>query len=58
MMLTTVRIPQLVELARRAGLDGSDCGAVRRLIWHDLGTDAVDHKVIEQVAERLRAPRS
>jgi hypothetical protein len=54
MTLTTVRIPPLVELARRAGLDGSDRGAVRRLIWAELGTDAIDHAVVEQVVELLR----
>ena len=57
MTLTTVRVPALVELARRAGLDGSDRGAVRRLIWDDLGTDAIDHAVVEQVVEQLRADR-
>ena len=41
----------------RAGLDGSDRGAVRRLIWDDLGTDAIDHAVVEQVVERLRTER-
>ncbi|HEY3107417.1 MAG TPA: hypothetical protein VGL23_01605 [Chloroflexota bacterium] len=54
MTLTTVRVPALVELARRAGLDGSDRGAVRRLIWAELGTDAIDHSVVEQVVEHLR----
>jgi hypothetical protein len=57
MSLTTVRVSALVELARRAGLDGSDRGAVRRLIWDDLGTDAIDHAVVEQVVEQLRADR-
>jgi len=55
MTLTTVRVPALVELARRAGLDGSDRGAVRRLIWDELGTDAIDHAVVEQVVEHLRS---
>ena len=57
MSLTTVSVSALVDLARRAGLDGSDRGAVRRLIWADLGTDAIDHAVVEQVVERLRAER-
>lgn len=55
MTLTTVRFETLVTAARRAGLDGTDRGAVRRLIWHDLGTDAIDHDVIEAVVRRLRA---
>lgn len=53
MTLTTVRVPALVELARRAGLDGTDRGAVRRLIWHELGTDAIDHEVVDEVVDRL-----
>jgi hypothetical protein len=55
MTLTTVRVPALVELARRVGLDGTDRGAVRRLIWDELGTDAIDHAVVEQVVEALWA---
>jgi hypothetical protein len=40
-------------MARAAGLDGTDRGAVRRLVWHETGTDAVDHDIVEQVADRL-----
>ena len=53
MTLTTVRVGTLVEIARRAGLDGSDRGAVRRLIWDELGTDAIDHDVVDKVVELL-----
>ncbi|HEV8636267.1 MAG TPA: hypothetical protein VG370_18755 [Chloroflexota bacterium] len=44
----------MAEKARAAGLDGTDRGAVRRLVWQEIGTDAVDHEVVEQVADRLR----
>jgi hypothetical protein len=54
MTLETVRVDVLTERARAAGLDGSDRGAVRRLVWSELGSDAVDHAVIERVAERLQ----
>ena len=55
MTLETVRVDVLAEKAREAGLDGSDRGAVRRLVWRELGSDAVDHAVVERVAERLQA---
>jgi hypothetical protein len=51
--LMTIRLDELVDTARAAGLDGSDRGAVRRLIWAELGSDAVDHDVIDRVVERL-----
>ena len=58
MTLTTARVDRLADLARAAGLDGHDRGAVRRLIWNELGTDAIDHEVVEQVVDRLRGPKS
>lgn len=58
MSLTVVQVDGLTERARREGLDGSDRGAVRRLVWHEIGTDAVDHDVIERIAERLRETRN
>lgn len=54
MTLTTVRVDTLAEVARAAGLDGVDRGAVRRLIWAETGTDAIDHDVVEEVAAKLR----
>jgi hypothetical protein len=57
MPLTLVHVDGLTERARREGLDGSDRGAVRRLVWREVGTDAVDHAVIERIAERLRAAK-
>ena len=54
MTLETIKVDVLAEKAKEAGLDGSDRGAVRRLVWRELGSDAVDHAVIERVAERLR----
>ena len=33
MTLETVRVDVLTERAKAAGLDGSDRGAVRRLVW-------------------------
>jgi hypothetical protein len=54
MTLESIRVDVLIERARAAGLDGSDRGAVRRLVWRELGSDAVDHAVIEQVAEQLQ----
>ncbi|HZR00077.1 MAG TPA: hypothetical protein VFC93_14815, partial [Chloroflexota bacterium] len=53
MTLSTVNLDHLVERARAAGLDGSDRGAVRRLIWAEIGSDAVDHDVVDAVVERL-----
>lgn len=35
-----------------------DRGAIRRLVWDELGSDAVDHAVIDEVAEQLRRPVS
>ena len=58
MPLTVVQVDGLTERARREGLDGSDRGAVRRLVWREVGTDAVDHEVIERIADQLRAVRS
>ena len=58
MPLTAVQVDGLAERARREGLDGSDRGAVRRLVWREIGTDAVDHDVIERIAEQLRATRN
>lgn len=57
MTLETVRVDVLAEKAKEAGLDGSDRGAVRRLVWRELGSDAVDHAVVEHVAERLLGRR-
>jgi hypothetical protein len=54
MTLRSVPVDILAEKARAAGLDGTDRGAVRRLVWQEIGTDAVDHEVVEQVADRLR----
>ena len=56
MTLESIRVDVLAEKAKAAGLDGSDRGAVRRLVWRELGSDAVDHAVIEYVAEQLRRP--
>ena len=53
MTLRSVRVDVLAERARAAGLDGTDRGAVRRLVWYEVGTDAIDHEVIDQVADRL-----
>ena len=53
MTLTSVNLDQLVQKARAAGLDGGDRGAVRRLVWNEIGSDAVDHDVIDAVVERL-----
>ena len=53
MTLRSVRVDVLAERARAAGLDGTDRGAVRRLVWYEVGTDAIDHEVVEQVADRL-----
>jgi len=53
MTLWTVDLGVLVARARAAGLDGADRGAVRRLIWAEIGSDAVDHDVVVAVAERL-----
>ena len=53
MTLSTVNLDALVERAREVGLDGRDRGAVRRLIWDELGSDAVDHDVVDAVVERL-----
>jgi hypothetical protein len=58
MSLTIVQVDGLTERARREGLDGSDRGAVRRLVWREIGTDAVDHEVIERIAEQLRGARN
>jgi hypothetical protein len=52
--LTMGQIDVLTERARLMGLDGSDRGAVRRLVWREIGTDAVDHTVVEQIADQLR----
>jgi hypothetical protein len=54
MTLRSVRVDVLAERARAAGLDGRDRGAVRRLVWYEVGTDAVDHEVVDQVADLLR----
>jgi len=53
MTLRSVRVDVLAERARAAGLDGTDRGAVRRLVWYEVGTDAIDHEVVDQVADRL-----
>src|SRR5690349_19491508 len=53
MTLTTVNLDQLVRKARAAGLDGGDRGAVRRLVWNGIRSDAVDHDVIDAVVDRL-----
>ena len=57
MTLTTVNLEQLVERARAACLDGRDRGAVRRLVWAEIGSDAVDHEVVDAVVERLTRRR-
>ena len=51
--LATVDLAPLVAAARAAGLDGQDRGAVRRLVWSELGSDAVDHDVVTALSERL-----
>jgi hypothetical protein len=53
MTLSTVNLEYLVQRARNAGLDGRDCGAVRRLVWAEIGSDAVDHDVVDAVVDRL-----
>lgn len=53
MTLTTVNLEQLVLRARAAGLDGRDRGAVRRFVWAEIGSDAVEHEVIDAVVEKL-----
>jgi hypothetical protein len=53
MTLTTVNLEHLVRKARAAGLDGRDRGAVRRLVWAEVGSDAVDHDVVDAVVDRL-----
>jgi len=53
MTLRKVDLGTLVARARAAGLDGEDRGAVRRLVWAEVGSDAVDHDVVVAVAERL-----
>jgi hypothetical protein len=53
MTLSTVNLDHLVQRARNAGLDGRDRGAVRRLIWAEIGSDAVDHDVVDAVVDRL-----
>ena len=53
MTLSTVNLDHLVQRARKAGLDGRDRGAVRRLIWAEIGSDAVDHDVVDAVVDRL-----
>ena len=53
MTLSTVNVEVLVEQARAAGLDGRDRGAVRRMVWDEMGSDAVDHEVVDAVVERL-----
>ncbi len=55
MTLAGVDVRALVEAARAAGIDGQDRGAVRRLVWAELGSDAVDHAVVWAVADRLVA---
>ena len=57
MTLSTVNLEHLVERARAAGLDGRDRGAVRRLVWAEIGSDAVDHDVVDAVVERLTRKR-
>jgi hypothetical protein len=51
--LPTIDLEILVARARTAGLDGRDRGAVRRLVWSEAGSDAVDHEVVDEVSERL-----
>lgn len=53
MTLSTVNLDTLVKRAQTAGLDGRDRGAVRRFVWAEVGSDAVDHEVIDAVVERL-----
>ncbi len=53
MTLSTVDLEALVHRARAAGLDGHDRGAVRRFVWAELGSDAVDHDVVDAVVEQL-----
>lgn len=57
MTLATVNLDQLVQRARAAGLDGRDRGAVRRFVWAEVGSDAVDHDVVDAVVEGLRSRR-
>ena len=53
MTLETVRVDVLTERAREAGLDGSDRGAVRRLVWRELGSDAVDPEELARPVVRI-----
>ena len=53
--LASVDLDALTFKARAAGLDGRDRGAVRRLVWAELSSDAVDHEVVWAVADRLVA---
>jgi trehalose utilization protein len=56
--LTEAHIDRLVRAARSHGLDGRDLGRLREFIWWQcLHSDAVDHSVIERVAERLMSGR-
>jgi hypothetical protein len=57
MTLTTVNLDQLVQRACAAGLDGRDRGAVRRFVWAEIGSDAVDHDVVDAVVDRLTRRR-
>ena len=58
MTLTTVNLDTLVERARAVGLDGRDRGAVRRLVWSEIGSDAVDHEIVEAIVDRLSQRRA
>jgi hypothetical protein len=53
MTLATINLDEYVRKARGFGLDGSDRGAVRRFVWNLCGSDAVDHAVVDAIADRL-----
>jgi hypothetical protein len=54
MTLATIDLAPLVDAAHAAALDGRDLGAIRRLVWSELGSDAVDHAVVCAVSDGLR----
>ncbi len=57
MRVADAALDDLVRAAGTLGLDGSDRGAVRRFVWAEVGSDAVDHDVVDAVAERLARRR-
>ena len=52
--LRETELQQVVQMARRRGLDGSDRGAVRRFLWWEcVYSDALDDGVTERVSLML-----